>query len=130
MYVNAKGQLIETGRRRRRVHGAHFKAEAVGACQQPGVSIAAVALARGLNASMLHRWVKKAERSGRPIAIHGTAPSMAIEGGEGFVPVALPANPAEGPIRIEVRRRGGTVSVEWPASAAHECALLLRELMK
>ena len=130
MYVNTKGQLIETGRRRRRVHGAHFKAEAVGACQQPGVSIAAVALARGLNASMLHRWVKKAERSGRPIAIHATAPSMALESGEGFMPVALPANPAEGPIRIEVRRRGGTVSVEWPASAAHECALLLREIMK
>ena len=130
MYVNTKGQLIETGRRRRRVHSEHFRAEAVGACQQPGVSIAAVALARGLNASMLHRWVKKAERSGRPIAIHPTAPSMAIEGGESFVPVVLPANPAESPIRIEVRRRGGTVSVEWPASAAHECALLLRELMK
>ena len=130
MYVNTKGQLIETGRRRRRVHSEHFRAEAVGACQQPGVSIAAVALARGLNASMLHRWVRKAERSGRPIAIHPTAPSIAIEGGESFVPVALPSNPAESPIRIEVRRRGGTVSVEWPASAAHECALLLRELMK
>ena len=130
MYVNTKGQLIETGRRRRRVHSAHFKAEAVGACQQSGVSIAAVALARGLNASMLHRWVSKAERSGRPIAIRATAPGVAIESGESFVPVALPSNPAEGPIRIEVRRRGGTVSVEWPASAAHECALLLRELMK
>jgi transposase len=130
VYVNTKGQLIETGRRRRRVHSAHFKAEAVGACQQPGVSIAAVALARGLNASMLHRWVKKAERSGRPIAIRATAPSMAIDGGENFVPVALTSNPTEGPIRIEVRRRGRTVSVEWPASAAHECALLLRELMR
>jgi transposase-like protein len=128
--VNTKGQLIETGRRRRRAHSALFKAEAVGACQQPGVSIAAVALARGLNASMLHRWVKKAERSGNPIAIHATAPSLAIGGGESFVPLALPSNPAAGAIRIEVRRRGGTVSVEWPASAAHECALLLRELMK
>ncbi len=55
---------------------------------------------------------------------------MANEGGENFVPVALPSNTVEGAIRIEVRRRGGTVSVEWPASAAHECALLLRELMK
>ena len=130
MYVNTTGQVIETGRRRRRTHSAHFKAEAVGACQQSGVSIAAVALARGLNAAMLHRWVKEAERSGRPIAIRATAPSVAIESGESFVPVALPSNPAEGTIRIEVRRRGGTVSVEWPASAAHECALLLRELMR
>jgi transposase len=128
--VNTTGQVVDTGRRRRRTHSAHFKAEAVGACQQAGVSIAAVALARGLNAAMLHRWVKQAERSGRPIAIRATAPSVAIEGGESFVPVALPPNPVEGAIRIEVRRRGGTVNVEWPASAAHECALLLRELMR
>jgi len=128
--VNTTDQLIDTGRRRRRTHSAHFKAEAVGACQQPGISIAAVALARGLNAAMLHRWVKAAERSRNPIAIRTTVPSARIESGESFVPVSLPHNPAEGVIRIEVRRRGGTVSVEWPASAGHECALLLRELMR
>jgi transposase len=128
--VNTMDQLVDTGRRRRRTHSAHFKAEAVGACQQAGVSIAAVALARGLNAAMLHRWVKAAERSRNPIAIRTTVPSARIEGSESFVPVSLPSNPAEGVIRIEVRRRGGTVSVEWPASAAHECALLLRELMR
>ena len=128
--MNTIEQVIETGRRRRRIHSAHFKAEAVGACQQSGVSIAAVALARGLNAAMLHRWVKQAERSGRPIAIRTTAPSVAIENEEGFVPVPLPSNPVSGAIRIEVRRRGGSVTVEWPTSAAHECALLLRELMR
>jgi transposase-like protein len=35
-------------------NSAQFKAEAVGACQQPGVSVAAVALARGLNGALLH----------------------------------------------------------------------------
>jgi hypothetical protein len=79
---------------------------------------------------MLHRWVKQAERSGRPIAIRTTTPSVAIENEEGFVPVPLPSNRVSGAIRIEVRRRGGSVTVEWPASAAHECALLLRELMR
>jgi transposase len=128
--MNTTGQVVEAGRRRRRTHSAHFKAEAVGACQQSGVSIAAVALARGLNAAMLHRWVKQAELSGRPIAIRTTTPSVAIENEEGFVPLPLSANPVSGAIRIEVRRRGGRVTVEWPASAAHECALLLRELMK
>jgi hypothetical protein len=49
----SEGTVIQTGRRRRRRHSALFKAEAVGACQQSGVSIAAVALARGLNANML-----------------------------------------------------------------------------
>jgi transposase-like protein len=128
--VNTTGQVIETGRRRRRTHSAHFKAEAVGACQQPGVSIAAVALARGLNAAMLHRWVKQAERSGRPIAIQGTAPSVAIGSGDSFVPVALPSSPVESVIRVELRRKGRSMNLQWPASAARECALLLRELMK
>jgi transposase len=87
-------------------------------------------LARGLNASVLRRWVKEAERSGIPIAIRGSAPSLAIEGGQNFVPVPLPSNATDVAIRIKVRRRGGTVMVEWPASAAHECALLLRELIR
>ena len=128
--MNTIEQVVETGRRRRRTHSAHFKAEAIGACQESGVSIAAVALARGLNAAMLHRWVKQAERSGRPIAIRSTSPSVAIENEESFVPLPLSSNPVSAAIRIEVRRRGGRVTVEWPASAAHECALLLRELMR
>ena len=128
--MNTTGQVIETGRRRRRIHSVLAKAEAIGACEQAGVSIAAVALARGLNAAMLHRWVKQAERSGRPIAIRSTAASEAIASENTFVPVPLPSHAVAGAIRIEVRRRGGTVSVEWPTSAAHECALLLRELMR
>jgi transposase len=107
-----------------------FKAEAVGACQQPGVSIAAVAFARRLNANLLRSWVRQAERNNAPIAIRATAPSVAIESGEGFVPVALPSNPAESVIRVELRRKGRTMSLQWPASVARECALLLRELMK
>ena len=123
-------QVVGIGRRRRRSHSPLFKAEAVGECQQPGVSIAAIALARGLNASVLRRWVKEAERSGIPIAIRNSESSLGIEGGQNFVPVSLPPNPTDAAIRIKLRRRGGTVSIEWPASAAHECALLLRELMR
>lgn len=39
--------------RRRRVHSAEFKAQAVQASQQPGVSMAAVAMAHGINANLL-----------------------------------------------------------------------------
>ncbi|WP_153956946.1 transposase [Cupriavidus necator] len=44
-------------RRRRRVHSEEFKASVVRASQQPGVSMASIALANGLNATMLRRWV-------------------------------------------------------------------------
>lgn len=123
-------EVISTGRRRRRRHSELFKAEAIGACQQAGVSIAAVALSRGINANMLRHWVRLAERKG-PIAIRPTIPEVAIENAEAFVPVPLPSNSSsDSPIRIELRRKGQSVSIAWPASAARECALLLRELMK
>jgi transposase-like protein len=123
-------EIIQTGRRRRRRHSAQFKAESVGACQQPGVSVAAVALARGLNANMLRNWVTKAERKNAPIAIKPAATVETQPALEEFMPVTLPASPATGVIRIDVRRKGRRVSIEWPASAAHDCALLLRELVK
>jgi transposase-like protein len=123
---------IETGRRRRRNHSALFKAEAVGACQQAGVSVAAVALARGLNANLLRSWVAQAERGKTPIAIRPTAAAETSQRTESFVPVRLASNP--GPtgesIRIEVHRKDRRITIEWPASAARSCAKVLRELVK
>jgi transposase len=53
-----------------------------------------------------------------------------MESAESFLPVALAASPTESLIRIEIRRRGRTVSMQWPATAARECAQLLRELVR
>jgi transposase len=93
-------EVISTGRRRRRRHSELFKAEAIGACQQAGGSIAAVALARGLNPNMLRHWVRLAERKA-PIAIRPTVPEVAVENAHPFVPVALSSsNSTEGPIRV------------------------------
>ncbi len=128
--MHTTGQIVGTGRRRRRSYSELFKAETVGECQQPGVSIAAIALARGVNASLVRRWVKEAEQSGIPISIRRAESTAAIDGAPNFVPVTLPPNSAGGAIRIKVQRRGGTVSMEWPATAAHECALLLREILR
>jgi len=119
------------GRRRRRRHSATFKAEAVGACQQTGVSIAAVALERGLNANLLRRWVHEAERTGAvPVQSRAASPVVVVEDRAGFVPVALSSSQGESPIRIKLRRGSRTVSIEWPVAAARACALLLRELMR
>ena len=117
------------GRRRRRRHSAAFKAEAVAAWRRPGVSIAAVALSRGLNANLLRRWVVEAERTGTLAVADGSgAPSEPAEQNASFVPVV--SRGTDAPIHIKIRRGSSTVSVEWPASAARECALLLRELMR
>lgn len=129
-HADTSEQAVSIGRRRRRHHSAEFRAEAVRACQQPGVSVAAIALARGLNANLLRRWVLRAERGTLLVPSRSSAPSIAAESCGGFVPVGIFSSATEATIRIEVRRGSSTVKIEWPASGARECALLLRDLMK
>jgi transposase len=128
--VDTTDEVVTSGRRRRRRHSVFFKAEAVGACEQPGASVAAVALARGLNANLLRRWVQEAERGDAPIAIRSGEPSDAAAAAGGFVPVSLSSSSAESQIQIELRDGAKRLSLRWPASQARECALLLRALMK
>jgi transposase len=59
--MNTYGVVL-MGRRRRRRHSAEFKAAVIQECRKSGVSMAAVALAHGLNATMLRKWVVEAER--------------------------------------------------------------------
>jgi hypothetical protein len=42
----------------------------------------------------------------------------------------LISSPVEPAIRIELRSSSGVVIVQWPVSAASECAALLRELTR
>jgi transposase len=120
-------------RRRRRRYSAEFKAEAVAACRQPGVSMAAVAMSRSLNANLLRRWVVEAERAAevprgslQPRAL----PPPPIEA-QRFIPVALEKRTQADPrIRIEVRRGSTAVIVEWPPAAARECAEWLSGFLK
>jgi transposase-like protein len=118
-----------TGRRRRRRHSAEFKAEAVAACRKPGTSIAAAALERSINANLLRRWVIEAERADVS-ALVAPKPGPVIAK-ESFVALPMPSRATDDtPIRIEVRRGTLAVSVRWPSSAMHECAVWLREVLK
>jgi transposase len=120
-------QTVSLARRRRRRYSAEFKADAVAACQQPGVSMASVALSRGLNANLLRRWVVEAEQTG---TVSVGPRRAAVEGSSGFVPVPLAPSPMEQMIRIELRSSSGVVIVQWPVSASSECAALLQELTR
>lgn len=122
------------GRRRRRTHSDEFKVRTVGACRQPGVSIAAVAMANGLNANLLRRWVFDAEHAAGATGALQTVPSRSTTASAptpGFVPMQLSAG-ASTPldIRIELRRGGTAITVTWPTSAAPECAAWMKELLR
>jgi transposase-like protein len=120
------------GRRRRR-HSAQFKAEVVGACRQPGVSIAAIALANGLNANLLRRWVIDAEQTRTTSAkVESSVRDAAGQAGAlaSFVPVGLDPTPSPPDIRIELNRNATLVAVTWPSGAAAECGAWLREVLR
>lgn len=62
------------------------------ACLLPGISMAAVALSNGLNATMLRKWVMEAERVQRLNALPPPAegaPNVVTPRGEGFVALQL-----------------------------------------
>ena len=102
---------------KRRSYPKAFKAQIVAECRQPGISIAGVALSHGVNANLVHRWIRQARQQ------DVTTPA--------FVPVALPAVPAA--VRhIEIRLSRGPVqaTVQWPVSEAGTCAAWLREWLR
>ena len=121
-------------RRRRRTHSAEFKAKVVSACRQRGVSIAAVALANGLNANLLRRWVVTEEQPPpvRPMQTADAARRGSHIENRSFIPIQLeraPVTTAKA-ITIELRHGAMVVKVDWPLAAAAACAGWLRELLR
>ena len=97
--------------------------------------MAAVALANGVNANLVRRWVVEADAVvvKRPVRIAATAPKPVAQLPSSFVQVPLPAAAeaaAAAEIRIELQRASTKVIVTWPSAAASECAAWMRELLR
>ncbi len=126
----------------RRVHGGEFKAQVLAECQQPGASVAAVALAHGLNVNLVRKWLvgRGIKRTGLPAPrIVARMPSAADPAAASlqFIPVELaPAAtatdeasaPRASDIHIELTRGGTQLCVRWPSTQSDSCAAWLREL--
>ena len=114
------------------MHSDEFKADAVASCMQPGMSMAAVAMADGLNANLLRRWAQEAEmrhgaqQSRTLAALRPASKALAAA----FVPMRLPDPSPTPDIRIELRRGATAISVSWSSEAASECAVWMRELLR
>jgi len=111
--------MIDHRKLPRRRHSAQLKEQVLAECGKPGASVAAVALAHGLNANVVHKWRRLAA---------GTA-SVPVTT---FVPVSVTPriSQEDAVIRIELHRGGMAVNVAWPVAAAVECAQWLRDLLK
>jgi len=109
--------------RSRRHHSTEFKQELIGLCQ-PGVSISAVALAHGVNANLLRRWIKA-------FAVETTLSEESILGK--LVPIRVESKSSvstEGNIQLEIQRGSTRIHIKWPIAEAHACAQWLGEWIK
>jgi transposase len=121
----------ESGKTRRR-YGSQFKAMVLTQCDEPGMSVAQVAMSHGINDNVVHRWrqLARQQQSARQ-GVPGAQPSA--EQPLAFVPLALPA--PDGPeakteVRLDIKRGAVTVGVAWPEKALGVLAGFVRELLK
>ena len=122
---------IQKPSRRRRYHKEEFKQAVIAACGEPGTSVAGIAMANGVNANQVRRWMR--ERGIEPPTQR--VPTPIIEAAPGMAPafVQLPFAPVESAlrdIRIEIRRGNTAIKVDWPVQASGDCAAWLRDWLK
>lgn len=120
-------------RRTKRTYSVETKAELLAACNAPGASIAAVASANGMNANVLHRWLKGSSQSRQSIDANATAADVAGPSVPSFIALPFltrPAEPVEREIKVEVRKGSLVMTVTWPMSAASEFACWSASVLK
>ncbi|CAN5459270.1 transposase [soil metagenome] len=123
MHTMASDELAPTPKRR--PYSPELKSQVVAQTRQPGASVAGVALSHGINANIVHRWL----REGQPKLVQ-----------PGFVALTLPPSKGQSAqldddfaypdIRIDIRRGATVVNIAWPVAQAGECAAWMRELLR
>jgi transposase-like protein len=101
--------------------------------RQPNTSVAAVALANGLNANMLRRWVHESEvagKAGSPFAQPSEGARPAFVQLPMHVQPAVPAPPEQTAacVELEIHRNGTTVRASLPMDS--RSAAWLREVTR
>ncbi|MCF1450680.1 transposase [Agrobacterium vitis] len=82
-----KLRVRRVGRDGRRRYDPESKARLVAACLEPGVSISGLALAHGVNANLLRKWVKDAKEAGLS-AVSSQSPFIPVVSADCSLPVA------------------------------------------
>ena len=117
---------VNANRPRRRFYSPELKAQVTQECRHNGASVAGVALSHGINANIVHRWLRE------PVSQCAAATSSQLNG---FIALTLdyPAPglaPQPPGIRVEVRRGESNVTVSWPLQGADACTACLRERLR
>ena len=113
-------------RPQRRFYSPQLMGQVTQECRQSGASVAGVALSHGINANIVHRWLR--EHSQTALVPQSQANANAFvtldEPSPGSAPQAAPD------IRVEVQRANVTNVVKWPLQGSASCAAWLREWLR
>lgn len=122
---------IQKPSRRRRYHPEEFKQAVIKACCEPGASVAGIAMANGVNANQVRRWMRERgiKVPKRRMLMPAGSPVPAITPEFVQLPLA-PAQAASRDIRIEIRRGNTAIKIDWPEQASGDCAAWLRDWLR
>lgn len=117
-------------KRRWRRHSEELKARVIALSLQPNTSVATAAMANGLNANMLRRWVREAEMaggSGAQIELPREAATSAFVQLPMPTPVVVAPEPSTPRVEAEIQRDGTTLRASLPLDS--RSSAWLREVM-
>jgi transposase len=97
------GLVLRRKRDGRRVYSPSHKRVIVEQCLQPGVSVAGIALAHGINANLVRKWIVKHERAAPAVKRSSVLPAA-------LLPVSVEAEPPKSAARRPAP--GGLIVVE------------------
>ena len=105
------------------------KALLVAACQRPCASVAALAGEQGMNANVLHRWLKEHQRSAcHQLVEAGMLATAAVPSRRpAFIALALPTAYRAQEVKIELRQCALSMVITWPLSGAAAPCLPVRQ---
>jgi transposase len=101
---------VRVNRTGRRTYTPGYKADVVRQCLKPGVSVAGIALAHGLNANLVRRWIVRQQRA--LVDLQSKPPPV-------MLPVTIDAGSSSAAARVgdqidaaATRRRSGAATIE------------------
>jgi transposase len=117
---------------KRRYYSPELKAQVVQQCRQDKASIAAIAMANGINANIVHRWLNEAKNAALlaqakafiPVTLERLASAPAL------APVDTAVAAPRADIRVDIRHGNSVITVSWPTAEAATCTAWLREWLQ
>ena len=118
-------------RRVKRTHSGEFKARVIAACEARGASVAGIALAHGVNANLVRKWIIKKRRALVPTGTLGLLPVRIMTGTASKVTTSKRGDGLRQSEAIEIDLAGALIRVRagFDTDALRDVVRVLRDTL-